>query len=78
VEFYSKNKFENLVHLIGFIIRIGAVCIYVFGTRIPAVMYSSPEFKWESIRAATIGCRQYPMFSILSIILHDGYTLRLE
>ena len=22
VEFYSKNKFENLVHLLGFIIRI--------------------------------------------------------
>jgi hypothetical protein len=22
VEFYSKNKFENLVHLFGFIIRI--------------------------------------------------------
>jgi len=22
VEFYSKNKFENLVHLVGFIIRI--------------------------------------------------------
>jgi hypothetical protein len=22
LEFYSKNKFENLVHLIGFIVRI--------------------------------------------------------
>jgi len=22
VDFYSKNKFENLVHLVGFIIRI--------------------------------------------------------
>ena len=22
VEFYAKNKFENLVHLVGFIIRI--------------------------------------------------------
>ena len=22
IEFYSKNKFENLVHLVGFIIRI--------------------------------------------------------
>ena len=27
VEFYSKNKFEKLVHLVGFIIRIKAgVC----------------------------------------------------
>jgi hypothetical protein len=27
VEFYSKNKFEKLVHLVGFIIRIdSAVC----------------------------------------------------
>jgi hypothetical protein len=24
VEFYSKNKFEKLVHLVGFIIRISA------------------------------------------------------
>ena len=23
VEFYSKNKFEKLMHLVGFIIRIG-------------------------------------------------------
>jgi len=27
VEFYSKNKFENLVHLIGFIIGVKYVCI---------------------------------------------------
>jgi len=27
VEFYSKNKFEKLVHLVGFIIRIHQVCL---------------------------------------------------
>ena len=27
VEFYSKNKFENLVHLVGFIIRIVTRCV---------------------------------------------------
>jgi len=27
VEFYSKNKFEKLVHLVGFIIRIYAILI---------------------------------------------------
>ena len=26
VEFYSKNKFEKLVHLVGFIIRTCVVC----------------------------------------------------
>ena len=26
VEFYSKNKFEKLVHLVGFIIRIVQLC----------------------------------------------------
>ena len=26
VEFYSKNKFEKLVHLVGFIIRIPRIC----------------------------------------------------
>ena len=29
VEFYSKNKFEKLVHLVGFIIRINAPCLYI-------------------------------------------------
>jgi len=30
VEFYSENKFEKLVHLVGFIIRIiGQVVIYI-------------------------------------------------
>ena len=28
VEFYSKNKFEKLVHLVGFIIRICFVCLW--------------------------------------------------
>ena len=27
VEFYSKNKFEKLVHLVGFIIRSGHGCV---------------------------------------------------
>jgi len=26
VEFYSKNKFEKLVHLVGFIIRTNLIC----------------------------------------------------
>jgi hypothetical protein len=62
------------MHLVGFIIRIGAVRICPFGTRIPGVMYSSPEFKWDRIRGATVGCWQYLMFSNLSITLHDVYT----
>ena len=28
VEFYSKNKFERLVHLVGFIVRIALICIF--------------------------------------------------
>ena len=31
VEFYSKNKFEKLVHLVGFIIRIGLCLKYGSG-----------------------------------------------
>jgi len=29
VEFYSKNKFEKLVHLVGFVIRIRGTDSYV-------------------------------------------------
>ena len=29
VEFYSKNKFEKLVHLVGFIIRMHLLICYV-------------------------------------------------
>jgi hypothetical protein len=29
VEFYSKNKFEKLVHLVGFIIRTKKVIVHV-------------------------------------------------
>ena len=32
VEFYSKNKFEKLVHLVGFIIRIQFI-VDIFGPR---------------------------------------------
>jgi len=29
VEFYAKNKFEKLVHLVGFIIRtVNSICVY--------------------------------------------------
>ena len=28
VEFHSKNKFEKLVHLVGFIIRKNRVCLH--------------------------------------------------
>jgi len=32
VEFYSKNKFEKLVHLVGFIVRmVGCLCAHVEG-----------------------------------------------
>jgi len=27
IEFYSKNKFEKLVHLVGFIIRMGFIVV---------------------------------------------------
>jgi len=30
VEFYSKNKFEKLVHLVGFIIRMSFCMAYTF------------------------------------------------
>ena len=29
VEFYSKNKFEKLVHLVGFIVRIYGTVLYI-------------------------------------------------
>ena len=29
VEFYSKNKFEKLVHQVGFILRIGSFCSFL-------------------------------------------------
>ena len=29
VEFYSKNKFEELVHLVGFIIKIARICYVI-------------------------------------------------
>jgi hypothetical protein len=37
VEFHSKNKFENLVHLLGFILRSLKKCIYFY---LHAVMYA--------------------------------------
>ena len=49
VEFYSKNKFVNLVHLVGFIIRI------YHGAR-------SPELQNESVflyMLVTIAFRQF-------------------
>ena len=33
VQFYSKNKFEKLVHLVGFIVRIYHDLRYVYSTR---------------------------------------------
>ena len=29
LELYSKTKFENLVHLVGFIIRIAFICLFI-------------------------------------------------
>ena len=49
MEFYSKNKFEKLVHLVGFIIRIfydagsserqmnGSICIVISSSTLLAV-----------------------------------------
>jgi len=34
VEFYSKNKFENWVHLVGFIIRTGIQTMHLYWRRI--------------------------------------------
>ena len=38
VEFYSKNKFEKLVHLIGFIVRLR------FHLRYPVLSYSTTNY----------------------------------
>ena len=35
VEFYSKNKFEKLVQVVGFIIRIYATFLYLFVYKAP-------------------------------------------
>ena len=40
VEFYSKNKFEKLVHLVGFIIRIRTSLIYQNSTHNEWNLYS--------------------------------------
>ena len=39
VEFYSKNKFEKLVHLVGFIIRISELYLCV-------ILFSSASISW--------------------------------
>jgi len=43
VEFYSKNKYEKLVHLVGFIIRI------YHATRSPESQISSSHYKLQKI-----------------------------
>jgi len=32
LEFHSKNKFEELVHLVGFIVRTN-ICITIYGKK---------------------------------------------
>jgi len=41
VEFYSKNKFEKLVHLVGFIIRIQTTKVAFFQRKIPLSGFST-------------------------------------
>ena len=41
VEFYSKNKFEKLVHLVGFILRTVVALIFYFSNLCPC--YSDEE-----------------------------------
>ena len=50
VEFYSKNKFEKLVHLVGFIIRIKAV------STLPMRPHSDDRGKLNT--TFTKGCRK--------------------
>ena len=43
VKFYSKNKFEKLVHIVGFIIRVYQVLLLHF--RIPSNLFSFDTMK---------------------------------
>ena len=52
VEFYSKNKFEKLVHLVGFIIRI---LTYLFPARLHNFLSKSLEF-WRVHIRVSIKC----------------------
>jgi len=63
VEFYSKNKFEKLVHLVGFIIRIQLSFLYViYITAFPLVAPDSRAIKTTSVaygpndRGTTVYC----------------------
>ena len=44
VEFYSKNKFEKLVHLVGFIVRILSVCKPLWHTPLLCVQWKIPDY----------------------------------
>ena len=55
VEFYSKNKFEKLVHLVGFIVRI--TLAYFIADCLKELLVSAAPWRWRHNSAET--CSRY-------------------
>ena len=71
VEFYSKNKFEKLMHLVGFIISMYVciyICIYVCNYRLwllwQNLMKGKERHYHPSVELCKISQRSLPLFPI--------------
>ena len=80
VEFYSKNKFEKVVHLVGFIIRIHSEYLFqLTGHLIPNTSYSNMfQLKYLAIsRKYTQRSRLVKTdITVLSVYFGPGYLSR--
>jgi hypothetical protein len=50
VEFYSKNKFEKLVHIVGFTVRTNMTCCGFAETNVQQFMLSTSAhlYRWKA------------------------------
>jgi hypothetical protein len=53
VEFHSKNKFEKLVHLVGFIIRNLTQCTVTWTSNLSYVFFIYAHFVWKQLKHKT-------------------------
>ena len=76
VEFYSKNKFEKLVHLVGFIIR---TCYYSSHTKQLCVYRSAMyiwSFQYSKVAIILIFWQLFPHNKFTNTNVHTWFQLR--
>ena len=71
VEFYSKNKFEKLVHLVGFIIRMRFEAV-VMATINMAVFWSLSHVDWQIVYTDVSAVLTTIMWSWPCLIIHHA------